>query len=183
MLDKKSPDRRVIRTKRELWFALFGLMHEQNWERINIRMICEKADVARSSFYVHFDNKTSLLDYGFERVLDEVETEILSAPPIKGKLHILAWLVDHLATNIGFMQKVRPSAFDQVIFSRFGKTAEGLMMVELKANDIKASQSDIAFVVGGVFAIIRQWIDEGCVEPTDALKSRLHLYAGKILNF
>ena len=60
-----SLDRRALRSRRMLWDALFALLQDHDWADINIQMICQKAVVARSTFYVHFPTKQDLLDSGF----------------------------------------------------------------------------------------------------------------------
>jgi AcrR family transcriptional regulator len=61
-----SKDRRVLRTQKLLRQALFALMGEKDYESITVQDILEKADVGRSTFYVHFRNKDDLLKSGLE---------------------------------------------------------------------------------------------------------------------
>lgn len=61
-----SEDPRVLRTKRRLKRALLELMDDVGYERVTIELLTERADVARSTFYVHYSAKEDLLFEGFD---------------------------------------------------------------------------------------------------------------------
>ena len=50
-------DRRVRRTRGRLRAALGSLLHERPYEDIAVKQILARADVGRSTFYAHFDDK------------------------------------------------------------------------------------------------------------------------------
>ncbi len=52
-----TPDRRSLRSRRLLSEALLGLLQDHDWADISVQMICGRADVARSTFYAHFQTK------------------------------------------------------------------------------------------------------------------------------
>jgi hypothetical protein len=56
-----QPDRRVQRTKRRLSEALIALMLEKGYEAVTVQDILERAEVGRSTFYLHYENKDQLL--------------------------------------------------------------------------------------------------------------------------
>lgn len=59
-MDEK-PDRRTRKTRGQLRSALLALLKEKRYEDISVQDIIERADVARSTFYVHFVDKDDLL--------------------------------------------------------------------------------------------------------------------------
>jgi AcrR family transcriptional regulator len=61
----KAPDRRIQRTRRLLHQAIVELILERGWDAIHVQDVCERADVGRSTFYVHFADKEDLLVSGF----------------------------------------------------------------------------------------------------------------------
>jgi AcrR family transcriptional regulator len=63
--DRRPPDRRVLRTHRTLPEALIQLIRERGWDEITVQDVCQRADVGRSTFYVHFADKEELLVSGF----------------------------------------------------------------------------------------------------------------------
>ena len=54
-------DRRVARTLDALLNAFIGLVLEENYRRISIGRIVERANVGRSTFYEHFRSKDDIL--------------------------------------------------------------------------------------------------------------------------
>src|SRR6185436_15529305 len=54
-------DRRIRRSQLLLQNALLALLKEKRYEDISVQDIIERADVARSTFYVHYVDKDDLL--------------------------------------------------------------------------------------------------------------------------
>ena len=67
-MKEKTPDRRVQRTRRLLHKALMSRVLEKKYESITVQEILDRADVGRSTFYTHFQDKDELLVSGFENV-------------------------------------------------------------------------------------------------------------------
>ncbi len=55
------PDRRVQKTRKLLQDALIELVAEKGYESVTIQEILDKANVGRSTFYAHFQDKDQLL--------------------------------------------------------------------------------------------------------------------------
>jgi AcrR family transcriptional regulator len=69
-------DRRARRTRERLIHALLGLMETQHFDQISVQDIVERADVGRSTFYAHYENKDALLMRGFEHLLETLVQQI-----------------------------------------------------------------------------------------------------------
>ncbi len=65
------PDRRVQKTRKLLQDALIELVAGKGYESVSIREILDKANVGRSTFYAHFQDKDQLLHSILDR-LDEL---------------------------------------------------------------------------------------------------------------
>ncbi len=70
-MPKYDLDRRVQKTRKLLQDALVELVAEKGYESVSIREILDRANVGRSTFYAHFQDKDQLLQSIFER-LDEL---------------------------------------------------------------------------------------------------------------
>ena len=57
-----SLDRRAQRTRAALRDALISLIGERGWEDLAVQDICERANVGRSTFYLHYAGKEALLE-------------------------------------------------------------------------------------------------------------------------
>ncbi len=74
MKKKTSPDRRIQRTRQLLLNSLIELILEKGYEAITVQDIIDRANVGRSTFYSHFQDKEDLLLSGFERLGDVFES-------------------------------------------------------------------------------------------------------------
>jgi AcrR family transcriptional regulator len=54
-------ERRVARTKAAIEDAFVQLVLEQGYERVAVEDICDRADLARATFYAHYPNKEAVL--------------------------------------------------------------------------------------------------------------------------
>ncbi|HKY53630.1 MAG TPA: TetR/AcrR family transcriptional regulator [Anaerolineales bacterium] len=60
-MEQHKEDRRTRRTRQLLRDALLGLLKEKRYDDISVQDIIERADVARSTFYIHYLDKDDLL--------------------------------------------------------------------------------------------------------------------------
>jgi AcrR family transcriptional regulator len=80
-----APDRRIRRTRQSLHDAFIALIIEKGYENTTIQDILDRADVGRSTFYVHYRDKEALLMTSFDDMRDQLErelTDITVADPI-----------------------------------------------------------------------------------------------------
>lgn len=73
----KKTDRRIERTRTLLRDALMGLVVEKGYDTITIQDIADRANVARTTFYLHFRDKDELL---FESIREIFDTLMSSMP-------------------------------------------------------------------------------------------------------
>ncbi|MGH9396359.1 MAG: TetR/AcrR family transcriptional regulator [Terriglobia bacterium] len=77
-----TTDRRVRKTQTVLHQALMSLVLEKKYESITVQDILDRADVGRSTFYVHYQNKDELLAAGLEHLKSLLNAaQSSSAPP------------------------------------------------------------------------------------------------------
>ena len=70
-------DRRIQRTRQLLLDALVALILEKGYEEITVQDIIDRANVGRSTFYAHFQDKEDLFLSGFENLRDQFEAHLL----------------------------------------------------------------------------------------------------------
>ena len=61
-------DRRVQKTRQLLSDALVSLVLEKGYDEVSIQDIIDRANVGRSTFYSHYENKEQLLLFGHEHL-------------------------------------------------------------------------------------------------------------------
>lgn len=62
-------DRRIVRSRQMIMQAFIGLLGEQDFERITIQGIADRANVNRGTVYLHFTDKYDLLEQSVETYL------------------------------------------------------------------------------------------------------------------
>jgi AcrR family transcriptional regulator len=111
MTEQPKEDRRKLRTKRLLREALMALMLEKDYTDITLQDITDRADVSRTTFYLHYQTKDELLYKSMEDLYNEMFHTVKSATReevLKGELD---WATDstdfkHVADNAGFYRVV-----------------------------------------------------------------------------
>lgn len=68
---RHETDKRVVRTKKAIWSALFRIMENKDIADITISELTAEANVNRRTFYTHYRNITD--------ILTEVETDFVAA--------------------------------------------------------------------------------------------------------
>ncbi len=74
--ENHAPDRRTQRTRQTLSHALIALIQEKRYEAITVQDICDRANVGRSTFYVHYQDKDALLASNFQEVMQSLGSEL-----------------------------------------------------------------------------------------------------------
>ncbi len=69
--NEKSMDRRVRRTRRALQEALIHLILEEGYDSVTIEEITDRADLGRTTFYLHFKDKEALLMEAIDTICED----------------------------------------------------------------------------------------------------------------
>lgn len=94
----KPADRRIEKTRKALKEALVYLIQEKSFESVSIQEILDKADVGRSTFYIHYESKYELLHdcfHDFSRLLEASD----KAEPKSGDHDFLLGLFEIIEQN------------------------------------------------------------------------------------
>lgn len=79
---KKAEDRRVLRTRSMLIDALTDLMIEKGFEAVTIQDIIDRANVGRSTFYLHFTDKEQLLSESINQLREFLKQQSSNRPAV-----------------------------------------------------------------------------------------------------
>lgn len=71
-IHEKKVDRRVQRTRQLLRDALMELIVEKGFDAVQIQDITDRANVARTTFYLHYKDKDELLASGMADIYSEI---------------------------------------------------------------------------------------------------------------
>ena len=119
---EQKVDRRIQRTRQLLQQAIIELIVEKGYEAISIQDITERANVARTTFYLHYTNKDELL---FNSVRDMID-ELLD------RLQIGA-----VGNGAGFKHIAENADFYRVILGKRGSPAFAAKLNDYLANVVR----------------------------------------------
>ena len=77
-------DRRIQRTRQTLHGALMALVVEVPYDGITVQQILDRANVGRSTFYAHFQDKDELLMWGTEHLKEALSLSAAQPPRADG---------------------------------------------------------------------------------------------------
>jgi len=78
--ERTGIDRRVRRTRRALRQALLDLMDEKDYDEVTVEEITNRADIGRTTFYLHYRAKQDLLLEQFGELIDQLVNQLSKAP-------------------------------------------------------------------------------------------------------
>lgn len=84
-MKKGTEDRRVQKTRKLLREALVSLILEKDYDSIIVQEIIDRANVGRSTFYLHFEDKDDLLSSGFAELSENLQKLLAAQPVIRQK--------------------------------------------------------------------------------------------------
>lgn len=146
-------DRRVERTRSLLSEALIELLLERGWNAIGVGELCARANIARSTFYLHFSNKEELLESGFNALRDSVRAN----SPTRSLTRIDRFrFVEGIASHIFENRKVFLALIGKngasIVRERFSMLLEKMITEEL-ATCGNTDTAKAHFLAGGFIAL------------------------------
>jgi AcrR family transcriptional regulator len=154
-MPKKALDRRVQRTRQLLQNALSELILEKGYEKVTVQDVIDRANVGRSTFYAHFEDKEQLLLSGFEPLRAEFD-DFLSGRTFDNET---PW-----ALSLSMFQQVQKRQGGFITPTHVQKYLYGYLLDHLKPQ-LPKSNKDIApellahYVASSFIAILTWWID------------------------
>ncbi|MFT3925151.1 MAG: TetR/AcrR family transcriptional regulator [Myxococcales bacterium] len=153
-----SLDRRVKRTKTRLRSALVGLILERGWDAVSVLDVCERAEVGRSTFYLHFADKEDLLVSGFDDLLEELHAHRRRAV---GTFAFVEALIEHAHGNIRLHRAIVGGKSGPVVHRRLRDVITKLVEAELGSLGVDENQRSATarYMSGGLFELLVGWVE------------------------
>lgn len=158
-------DRRVTRTKNFLRNAILDLVVERGeFNTIQINDIADKADLARSTFYLHYSDKEELLydalDYEFHKFFNEIQEYHQKE---YASIHLLS-ILKYVCDNPRYFQVVLNSVGTTKAFEQTRKTLGELLLswVDFSIFDSSVPHDLIIYHISGtIINSIKWWLETG----------------------
>lgn len=161
-------DRRSLRTRTALGDALLELLAVRGWDDIAVRNICERANIGRSTFYLHYPNKDALLQSGLEGLQAELQrqarTRSDNASPSTEALGVFRFalgLIEHAHEQRKVFRNIIGRRSGYVVQQRFREMVVRLITDELPASTGSFPRGAVARWLAGAFVeLLSWWIDQ-----------------------
>jgi AcrR family transcriptional regulator len=161
-------DPRVQRSRARLFEALVALILERGWDRVNVRDVCARAGVGRSTFYVHFADKEELLIGGLDLVRDSMRGR--GRGTAERPFGFVRELIEHADGSRRMFRAVIGKRSGLAVQRRFREVVLELILEELPAHRVPAAQLQptARFLAGALVELLIGWIDaRGPLTSTD----------------
>jgi AcrR family transcriptional regulator len=167
---KVMEDRRVRKTRQQLRDALISLILERGWDAISVQEVCARADVGRSTFYVHFADKEELLLTGLEELHQGLDLQRTSA---QGDFAFVDGLVEHAKEKARLLRAIVGKRSSPSIQRRFREVVMQLVQAELGELDLdldeKQQRAVVSFIGAGLAELVTSWLDRPSSLDIDSL--------------
>lgn len=159
-----TQDRRVKYTKLFLKESLISLMKEKPISKISIKELCEKADVNRSTFYMHYTSQYALLQQIEDEIIAEINEKlnrVRQNQPASELHRILCSLFEYIADNKETCQTLLSETGDVDFLKKTMMLVQKELMEEWVSHmhlDQETAEYTILFMINGSIGIVQQWL-------------------------
>lgn len=169
-----NKDRRIRKTKDVLKKSLIILMKEKSINSITVKELCEKADINRGTFYLHYKDVFHMLGEIEKELFEEFQDMILSYEISPDKIEtkpILKDIFTFIAKNSDFCIVILcergDMAFMKKIVSVIYEKGYSDWSNILKKNDKDLFDKYYSFILYGAIGLIDYWLKNGLKESPE----------------
>ncbi|KAF1683222.1 TetR family transcriptional regulator [Staphylococcus hominis] len=165
-----NQDLRVQRTKKALITTFSDLLETKSFDNITIQDLCEKANVRRSTFYRHFNDKYDLLNHIVGTLIEYFRT--LHLPEIDPKdprqffnkfmKDILLFISDNKAMIKSVISINIYSEVYQILYNQIYAVVKRQIEFDKQIGQFYIDEFIYGeFLAGGILSVILNWIQYG----------------------
>src|SRR5512133_1561092 len=174
MEKEKKEDRRSQRSRQLMRKALIDLMLEKHYESISVDEIADRANLGRSTFYVHYHDKDDLMIQSVEESLDTFFLQIRENKERQSGDFTLAPFFYHLQEVYPLYRALLWAGKASDVFDRLQKNLSQWFESRLRAAhpglsiDPPAELAAYA-AVGALIALIQWWLNNKMAYPPEQM--------------
>jgi len=174
-----------MKTRHALRSALLRLLTQRPWEEIDVQALCHEANVGRSTFYEHYQNREALLLESFS----EIGAGFANAGVTRGHLGLatltfLAPLVDHIQEQRVVFRALLGKRSNAYVRQQFQTMLVTLIHADLARHQLRPKWRGelLAHAIGGaVFATIHWWVSANEPRKAEEIAAQIDAHAEAML--
>lgn len=182
----EKTDQRVKITKMLLKKSLVELLREQPISKVSVKMLCEAADINRSTFYAHYTDQFDLLKQLEQEVIAELTKHIAKDEFTKQTaqtLQSMIQILEYIARNADLFMVLLSENVDSSIHREIMSIAQRKIISDIHNNikiDARTSQYLQSFAVTGALSTVQKWLQDGMPETPEEMTELISkmLYMG-----
>jgi AcrR family transcriptional regulator len=167
-------DRRTRRTQASLQQALRNLILEKSYDTITIEDITNRADVGRSTFYLHFKGKDDLFRWSFEQLYDELLSQLAAARQRgNGGLSFLSHLLEHVENHRIVYRALAGTRARSIVAVQVRRLLLDLCSQYVREQPASDLPRDLVTrsLSGFLDALILGWVEGAMTVPADQIEA------------
>ena len=165
--------------------ALLALLEEKDLEYITAIEICRQVGVNRSTFYLHYETISDLVNEALEMInqrflsyFPQQEEEVLGNMGSREREDLVLVTREYLLPYLRFIRdnkKVYRAAFrnpgSMQAHTRYGELKQRILGPILERFDIPVSHRPyyMAYYVEGIIAIVKEWLRQDCADEVEMI--------------
>lgn len=179
----KTSDRRIQKTHRALREALIALIAERGWDDFSVQDLCERANVGRSTFYMHFADKDDLLTGGFEEFRRGVQARVASQKKPAQPFVFARAMIEHAYEQQRAFRALLGKGSGQAVLRRFRELVVELVRDDLAGVAASSQRKGAAtrFLAGGFLELLAWGLESGAAADPQELEQLFQQMAGPVL--
>ncbi len=156
------------------------LIHEKPFDRITVSEIAERADVARATFYLHFDDKDALLLSSLDTLVEGIVEEIKGFSQrdlVSGVPHPALIVFEVVQRDPALFRVILNGQGGNLLLQRLRLYAAQTAHQAVKSMGITPSipPAFIAdFMAGAMLSVLTGWLEEDMTTPPGEMAQRFY---------
>jgi AcrR family transcriptional regulator len=178
--ETQKTDARVRRTREALGAALITLMQEKPFDTITVQDVLDRAQVSRSTFYTHYNDKDDLLMSDAEEFFEALSMALSAHGDKSDRVFPVKEFFAHLSDVQPFFKAlVKSGRYHENMDLARGHFARG---IERRLSELPQGQSiprnelpAIAIAhAGALLSLLTWWLDRGMRETPEEMDELFH---------
>jgi AcrR family transcriptional regulator len=168
---------RGLETQRLLGEVLFQLIAEKDYGKISVKDITARAQVDRTTFYLHFQSKDDLLAKTLQQVLDD----LIAFGKASHRPYPLATVAfEHMAQHLDSYRVMLKLEGNSLLATQLQQHLEEILLPwladilpERQARNQTERRLLVAFILGAVRGAANWWLQAGMPLPPEEMGRRV----------
>ena len=173
--NKKPTNSKAYKTNKKITKAFLILMSKKSLEEAEVSELCRIAKINRTTFYNHYSSLYELLEYLMDDFFTNIKDYLYSTPYKKENT------ASKIASVLKYLKENKDFANILLSSNLYEKVAQKLVSFDFIYNIFRNSSNKMInsfiigedyyfdFIVAGCLAVIKKWLNEGCIVDENVL--------------